>query len=146
MGSRVREKTVEPENGGDACPELSETRECNTQACSAPCELNDWGDWGMCSKQCDQGHEERTKSIGVPAVGQGTCPSILSKDRYGTRTCSNYKCKDLLGGDRTTLSCKAMIDLVLVLDGSGSLGEEGWRETKSLARKLVDSMEFGEME
>ena len=37
--TRRRDKTTEPENGGDPCPEQAETRECNTIACNANCVL-----------------------------------------------------------------------------------------------------------
>jgi len=43
--TRRRDKTTEPEKGGDPCPEQAETRECNTFACNADCVLADWGEW-----------------------------------------------------------------------------------------------------
>lgn len=41
----------------------------------------------------------------------------------------------------TVLKCKSKLDLVLLLDGSGSIGARGWRETKKFATKFVDSFD-----
>merc|ERR1719343_1074498 len=40
--------------------------------------------------------------------------------------------------------CKAKMDVVIILDGSGSISEEGWEATKKAGEALVKSFEVGE--
>ena len=62
---RTRSITTQPENGGEPCPALKETRtqklSCNTQACLSLYECNGYGSWikrGSCSvsDDCDHFH------------------------------------------------------------------------------------------
>lgn len=142
--TRRRDKTVEPENGGDPCPEQAETRECNSFACNADCVLGDWSEWGLCSKACDGGHKERTKAIKVEKVGQGTCPKWDDERRVDFIACNTHDCRTLIPTTRTRVKCSYKADIFLMLDGSGSLGSYGWAETQSAALNLVDSMIGGE--
>merc|ERR1719210_1426744 len=142
--TRNRDKTIEPENGGDPCPEQAETRECNTFACNANCVLADWGEWSACSKACNSGTQERTKEIKVQPVGQGKCAKWDDPTRLDFQTCNTFDCRNILPPGRTTVKCSAKIDLFVVLDGSGSLGPYGWKESKEMALKLVKSMMGGE--
>merc|ERR1719422_2663083 len=142
--SRGRDKTVEPENGGDPCPEQAETRECNTAACNANCVLADWGAWSSCSKACDTGHQERTKAITVKARGQGQCAKWDDPSRLNFRECNKLDCRELLPPNRTTVKCSAKADVIIVLDGSGSLGKRGWEESVSMAKKLAKAMIGGD--
>jgi len=120
--TRTREKVVEPANGGDPCAEQTESRECNGFACNANCELADWGEWSLCSKACDGGSEERTKAVSVPARGLGECPHPESEARFDFRTCNDFDCAMLTRPGHETIVCTEMIDLTLIVDGSGSLG------------------------
>lgn len=142
--TRRRDKTVEPENGGDPCPEQTQTRECNTFACNADCVLSDWGEWGLCSKACGGGTQERTKAIQVEQRGQGKCAKWDDPSRLDFIECNAIDCKTLLPPGRTTVRCSYKADVFLVLDGSGSLGDYGWAETKSMAQKFVEAMHGGD--
>jgi len=142
--SRSREKTVEPEFKGNPCPEQTESRECNGFACNADCELKDWTDWSLCSKACGGGHQERTRPLLTEARGLGTCAPAESEHRLNFGDCNTFSCMQLVPSGRSTLVCTEMLDLIIVLDGSGSLGEYGWQESQSMALKLVDSMQGGE--
>lgn len=142
--SRFRPKTVDPENGGDACPEQSDAGECNNQACDADCVLADWGSWSLCSKACDEGHRQRRKKVLEPERGQGTCIDEDDETRVHHDECNTFDCTELITPPRDTLKCTSMVDLVIVLDGSGSLGSYGWRKSKQMTKKLIRQMVGGE--
>merc|ERR1719210_1491497 len=142
--TRNRDKTIEPENGGDPCPEQAETRECNTFACNADCVLGDWSQWSLCSKACDNGSQERTKAIAVEQRGQGTCAKWDDPTRLDFIECNAFDCKDLIPSDRLTVKCSFKADVFIVLDGSGSLGRYGWQESKNMAQHIVEAMIGGE--
>merc|ERR1719346_938653 len=142
---KVGDRSVEPENGGDPCPETSEERECNTFACNADCVLADWSDWSACSRQCNSGVEQRRKAIVVEAVGQGECaPKDAEGIRLDNRACNTFNCKEILPRGRLTVRCTGKVDVFLVVDGSGSLGERGWIQSEDVARKIVNSLAGGE--
>lgn len=141
--TRNRDKTIEPENGGDPCPEQAETRECNTFACNADCVLADWSEWSLCSKACDEGTRERTKAIKVPTVGQGKCAKWDDESRLDFIPCNTFDCGDLLPPGRLTVKCFAKVDVIVVMDGSGSLGKYGWKESTNFAKHLIESMVGG---
>jgi hypothetical protein len=49
-------------------------------ACTVACEVNTWGVWGTCSQSCDQGVQQRTRSVDVwPANGGAGCPSTCDQ-------------------------------------------------------------------
>ena len=76
---RTREVKVEPKNGGDACPVLRETRECNIQQCvPQDCKVSVWSDWSPCSKPCINGKQEKTRNI-------------ISREKYGGQPCPVLK-------------------------------------------------------
>lgn len=140
---RVRSRTQEPDNDGDPCPEMSESKECNVDACNANCVLQDWTDWGICSKACDNGHESRVRRVSEEARGNGICPHPENEFRMDHRICNEFDCALLVpqdGSNRTHLECAAMIDIVLMVDGSGSLEEYGWQEFKGTIQKVVNAM------
>jgi len=142
--TRTRSKTTEPENGGTPCQEQAETKSCNDAACNANCDLNDWSKWSLCSKACDGGHQERVKTVGKEARGLGTCDDSESMERLDFGDCNNFDCSQLVKSGRTTLLCTEMMDLIIILDGSGSLGRYGWEESQSMALKLIDAMQGGD--
>lgn len=131
--SRARSKTVDQVNGGDPCTELSETETCNTGACDIPCVLKDWTEWGICSRMCGGGSETRTRDIFVEAKGQGTCASAMSDHRRNYRDCNTVDCPP-------RFLCGSMIDVVIVLDGSSSLGEDGWSHSKNMVKNFANIM------
>jgi len=142
--TRARGKKVEPENGGDACEEQEETRQCNGFACNEDCELGSWSDWGLCSKACSTGYQERTKPVTKEKRGLGHCDPPDSEDRLDFRKCNSHSCRSMIPPGRTLLECTGMIDLIIILDGSGSLGSYGWQESKRMVLKLIDSLVGGE--
>ena len=117
---RTRSVQVEPMHGGDPCGETSEAISCNLQACDKDCELSDWNPWTECSKECDEGVTQRTRTITEQVVGDGTCPDIRGPERHQQSPCNSFPCVREAG--QPTLRCESRLDVILVIDGSGSLG------------------------
>jgi len=139
---RTRDVFVEPLHGGEPCGETSEAISCNLQACDKDCELGDWGPWSECSKLCDQGVMERSKSITDPVIGDGTCPKIRSEDRHQEKHCNAFACKRAVG--QPNLRCQSKADIILVIDGSGSLGQSGWDASVEAGAALARAFGAGD--
>jgi len=125
-----------PRYQGQACGDLTETQSCNMQACDRNCKLGHWGRWTSCSKACGGGFKYKKRSIKVAAVGKGTCPKPRSRRRLFRMRCNMRRCP--YTGPKV-LKCKTKLDLVLLLDGSGSVGTYGWAQTKKFAKYFVES-------
>jgi len=106
-------------------------------ACDADCVLAEWAPWEQCSKACNGGIEIRRKYILEDVRGMGSCPDENGADRFEERECNLEACPP-------NLVCTSKADIVLVLDGSGSVRTKGFAATKLFARKLVERLEMGE--
>jgi len=106
--------------------------------------LADWDTWSLCSKACDEGHQQRRKKVVEQERGLGVCAGDDDETRLNFQTCNDFDCTELLPANRNTLKCSAMIDLIVLLDGSGSLGWYGWTQSKKMAKKLIANMIGGE--
>jgi hypothetical protein len=88
---------------------------------------------------CGGGEQERIKQVLIPIRGEGKCPKKRSADRYQDRECNTHACV----GDEV---CVAQQDLVLTIDGSGSLRESGFEVVRNFAANLTtryESMYYG---
>jgi len=135
---RMRKIKRHPKYEGEPCGDLTETEACNMQACDRNCKLGHWGKWSSCSKACDGGFKFKKRTIKVAAIGKGKCPKMRSVRRLRRKRCNTHKCPHT--GPRV-MACKTMIDLVLLLDGSGSIKKSGWIQTKKFATKFVDAFD-----
>jgi len=119
------------------CGETSETVQCNVGACSGDCELGDWTHWSeKCSKPCDDGELKRVKPLVKAAFGDGTCPYFYDESRYQTKACNVFNCPAF----DVPYDCDAKADVILVYDGSGSLGLAGWESEMKGTELLAKSM------
>jgi uncharacterized protein YegL len=128
--SRTRSVLVQPKNGGTACNTAAESRPCNTGSCDRNCKLKKWSKWSPCSVACGGGFTERARRVIIPIRGNGKCPKVKSRIRYGLKKCNTHSCT----GDEV---CVAKQDLILSIDGSGSLREKGFKIVKAFVAKLV---------
>ena len=74
---RVRQIIISPRNGGEECPGLFETKECEDRACPDPraCDMSSWTEWSSCSVGCGGGKAFRFRSITRhPTDTTATCP------------------------------------------------------------------------
>lgn len=126
---RTRSVDIRPRNGGLFCDTLSESTPCNTGSCDRNCGLTRWK-MRPCSVSCGGGIEIRKKHVRKPSRGKGKCPKKRSRRRYGKRRCNLHDCY----GDE---ECLAKQDVVVAIDGSGSVKEAGFNVLKKFAANLV---------
>merc|ERR1719401_644472 len=134
---RLREVKRAMKYGGEPCGETSETKACNGQACEKDCELTEWTKWSSCSKDCDGGTKKRQKFIKKEAEGEGKCADAWSLKRLQYEKCNMHRCPVPKG--RLVLECNRTMDIVLLIDGSGSLGKKGWAAEIKAANMFVDA-------
>merc|ERR1719183_3416916 len=138
--SRVRRAITEDEHGGEPCGDLSETMECNADACDLPCELEaEWSEWSECSKECDWGVTFQTKGVAKEGGPEGYCPEWYMEDRMQSAYCNTIECPQ-------DLVCQAQLDMLLLLDGSGSVNwyGPGFENERTFALNMFNLMNFGD--
>merc|ERR1719160_2400959 len=139
VSQRLREVKRAMKYGGKPCGSTSETKSCHNQACEKNCELSGWTKWSACSKDCDGGTQKRQKFVKKPAEGAGKCPDDWSLKRLQYKKCNMKRCMIAEGSDVPTLTCNRTLDIVLLIDGSGSLGKKGWAAEIKAAQMFVDA-------
>jgi hypothetical protein len=137
VSQRLREVEIAMKYGGKPCGGTSEARSCNAQACEKDCELSDWTKWTKCSKDCDGGTRKRSKFITKEPLGAGKCAGSWSLQRLQYKPCNMHRCK--MSAKSLVLECKRSLDIVLLIDGSGSLGPTGWKAEIKAADMFVDA-------
>merc|ERR1719265_2549541 len=145
-GVKERSRSVihPPEHGGERCGETTEAEPCAMESCDADCVLAEWTPWGPCSKECDGGLQERFRHVSEPPRGQGTCPESLSEERSEYLECNTHPCIPFGTSPDTPLLCGSAghgskQDIVILLDGSGSLGSAGWTAVKEAGVTLANA-------
>eukprot|EP00427_Karlodinium_veneficum_P049647 CAMPEP_0169226004 /NCGR_PEP_ID=MMETSP1016-20121227/23508_1 /TAXON_ID=342587 /ORGANISM="Karlodinium micrum, Strain CCMP2283" /LENGTH=858 /DNA_ID=CAMNT_0009304565 /DNA_START=23 /DNA_END=2599 /DNA_ORIENTATION=+ len=141
---RLREVKMAMKYGGHPCGSTSETRSCSNQACEKDCDLSDWTKWSTCSKDCDGGTQKRLKFITHEAEGHGKCADEWSVKRLQYKNCNMKRC-ETLSVDKP-LTCNRTLDVILLIDGSGSLGKEGWESEIHAAKSFIGAFEMAEQE
>jgi len=138
--TRIRQALTDAEHGGEPCGELSESIECNVFACDMPCEINpDWSEWTPCSKECDWGYTIRQKDVIKEGGPEGYCPEWYYPERLEAAYCNTQECPP-------DLVCEAQIDMLVLLDGSGSVNwyGPGFENEREFTLNMFNLMSFGE--
>jgi hypothetical protein len=78
----------------------------------------------------------------IPQRGVGTCPELMAEERVNFKPCNEFSCGEILQ-NKTTLTCVSKVDLIVLMDGSGSLRDYGWKQTVNISRTLVENLEGG---
>lgn len=133
----MRRVTTKPRYEGKPCGDLIETEACNMQSCDQDCKLGSWSKFSTCSRACGKGHRFSTRKVKTAAVGRGKCSGPKTTERLKKLPCNTHSCP----GTMNVLKCKAKVDLVILLDGSGSVGTAGWALTKQFATKFVEGFD-----
>lgn len=80
---------------------------------------------------------KREKYIKVEAEGSGYCPGEWSPKRLEYKECALHRCKT--DDSAAPLECNTTLDVILLIDGSGSLGKKGWDAEIKAAKAFVDA-------
>jgi len=134
---RLREVKQAMRYNGKPCGATSETKSCDNQACEKDCALGSWTKWSKCSKECDGGTRKRGKFVIEQALGAGTCPTRWDPARFEFKRCAMHRCK--VPDIAKPMECNRSLDVILLLDGSGSLGKKGWAAEMKAAQYFVDA-------
>jgi hypothetical protein len=126
----TRNIITKPKNGGKKCNTAQESRACNTGSCDRNCKLKKWTSWSPCSVACGGGNTERWRRVLIPIRGEGKCPKGKSFLRYRIKKCNVHKCN----GDEV---CIAKQDLIISIDGSGSLTEARFKIMKDFVAGYI---------
>lgn len=135
---RIRHVKQRAQHGGKLCGAETESVSCASTSCDKECTLASWSGWSICSRACGGGFQERTRRIVVPSTGLGFCAAEDSKYRLMYKRCNTDKCKPK---NPPLLKCAAKVDVIILLDGSGSLGSAGWKNVKKAGQSLVKAMD-----
>jgi len=134
---RARHTKQESAHGGDVCESNEDTRQCNGFACTADCVIDDWSEWTPCSQQCGGGIISRRKTEITPPRGEGKCEDENAKTRFERKECNMHQCPD-------NVMCESMVDVLVVVDGSGSLRASGFAKEREWVTALVDRLSLGD--
>jgi len=99
-------------------------------SCDRDCTLAPWTSWTPCSVACGGGFQDRTKHVLIPTRGFGKCPKEQGPERFQEQECNIQDCV----GDEI---CVAVQDLVIAIDGSGSVREGVFNTLKNYALDLL---------
>jgi len=132
---RLREVKWAMKYGGKPCGGTSESISCHVKACEKDCELGTWTKWSTCSKDCDGGTQKRQRHVKTEPEGEGKCADEWSIKRLQYKKCNMVRCKT--PKLNAPLPCNRSVDVVLLIDGSGSLGKKGWKASVKAANMLV---------
>lgn len=126
----TRSILTKAKNGGEMCDTVAQEQSCNTGSCDRDCTLTPWTDWSPCSMACGGGMQEHVRNVVIPIRGGGKCPKPKNADRLQERPCNVQDCV----GDEV---CIATQDLIMAVDGSGSLKESGFDVVRSFAMNVT---------
>merc|ERR1719265_2372542 len=137
--TQTRNLVVKPLNGGASCDPSTESQPCNTGSCDRDCTTHPWTPWTPCTQACSAdgkrfGMTEKYRHIKIPVRGKGKCPKAKSAPRYHRKICNTHLCQ----GDE---QCVAKMDLLVAIDGSGSLRSKGYKILKKFAAAVVKRFE-----
>jgi len=79
---------------------------------------------------CNSGNQERVRKVDIPIRGGGKCPRPTSRHRQEMQGCNTHECV----GDEI---CIAVQDLIINVDGSGSVNTESWALVKNFTGELL---------
>jgi len=93
--TRTRTVVMDAQYGGLCLPAM-ENRTCGTQECAVDCVVEDWGNWGGCSKNCGHGVQVRSRGVTTEPQHGGTACGARNETKscsFGACGCSNVFCK-----------------------------------------------------
>jgi hypothetical protein len=157
-GTQSRDRVVvKAPKGGTPCGAQTETQICHMEACDVDCALSEWSVWGPCSQRCGtDGAQKREKTVTAPAVGEGKCFEWDDILRREFQACAVVPCAEAPAAAAAATAVPATptdpnlgfhmcdgasMDLILLLDASGSVSEDELAAEKDLLMGLLEHME-----
>ncbi|CEL96722.1 unnamed protein product [Vitrella brassicaformis CCMP3155] len=128
---KFRDIIREPRYNGRPCDARMVVKQCQRDPCDKDCVLSEWTEYNACDVACGGGFHERRRNVLEPPTGQGYCPPAEDVRRHEEKTCNEQPCP----AERPV--CETKADVVLILDGSGSMSEEQFGKIKTFAKRLV---------
>jgi len=94
---------------------------------------------------CDGGFQKRFRGVAQEAYGEGQCFEEDDAERLEYTPCNTMSCESLLELtiEHPYVECDSKMDVIMLLDGSGSLGTTGWEATKEFAATFAEAMHLG---
>jgi len=86
---------------------------------------------------CEGGTQKRIKYVKESPEGEGKCPEKWSMERLEYKKCNEFACE--LPDPTKALPCQSAMDVVLLIDGSGSLGRRGWNSEIKAAETFAEA-------
>jgi hypothetical protein len=86
--TRLRNVTVQAHEGGKPCPTLTNSDACNPHPCPIDCVVTPWAKYAACTKTCNGGTRQRSRTI-TTAVEHGgkICPALQQSLECGAQKC-----------------------------------------------------------
>jgi len=109
---------------------------CGQESCDKDCVLTSWSAYGPCSAACGGGRKEKRRNIVEPSKGQGFCPAELDSRRFDKQVCNPQACPAI------EPICQAKVDLLFLIDMSGTVGQTGLEKQVQFVTGLVDQLDF----
>lgn len=135
---RVRSVRVTSEHGGAPCPAQQEEEVCNIGPCDMSCQYSDWTAFSSCSARCGGGFKVRTRQVVSDEIGSDVpCAGPHDPERLQPEVCNSEECP-------AELKCASALDIVVLMDGSGSVLPDDFTAQKSAVEALLGRFEFGE--
>jgi hypothetical protein len=73
---------------GSHCPPVSQTQACNNGDCPVHCQVSNWESWTPCTRSCDGGSQQRSRTVVTsPANGGFVCPDLEAVRACKTQCC-----------------------------------------------------------
>jgi hypothetical protein len=135
---RIRHVNRRSQHGGKLCGAEAESVSCAETPCDKDCTLSTWSSWSTCSRACGGGFQERARRVVIQATGMGRCPTEDDHQRLEFMRCNPAACTP---ATPPLLKCAAKVDVIILLDSSGSLGKPGWDAMKAAGQSLVKAMD-----
>jgi len=142
---RARNIEMQPAHGGAVCEATEDEVACHMEACNQDCKLSEWTEWSGCSKHCGGGTQKRIKTIDKPKVGTGECWDPEDEEtRLQFKPCNERSCDAMLSSEGKTLwTCQSAVDVMVLMDSSGSLGYYGWYIEKQATGAFLKQLDGG---
>lgn len=140
-GTRTRSRRIvqEARYGGLPAGESMQEHLCNPYPCDQDCVVSEWSAWSNCTKACSGGHSTRVRHVLRQALGNGGCPAEDTPQRRQATVCNRQPCRAA-----PPLQCGSPLDLVFVLDASGSMGAAGFDAAKRFIQAAAARTLFGD--